>query len=78
RLHIFVDRSSVEVFGNDGQVVFTEQIFPADDSLGLELFVDGGQVQLNALDIYQLDPAAFFISGESQSQVTEPVATSES
>lgn len=62
RLHILVDRSSVEVFGNDGLVVFTERIFPAEDSVGLELFVDGKQVQLRALDIYRLEPAEFFIS----------------
>ena len=28
RLHIFVDRSSLEVFGNDGLVSFSERIFP--------------------------------------------------
>ena len=62
RLHILIDRSSVEVFGNDGLVVFTERIFPADESLGLELFVDGAQVHLNALDVWTLDPAGFTIS----------------
>jgi fructan beta-fructosidase len=72
RLHIFVDRSSVELFGNDGRVVFTEQIFPAAGSLGLELFVDGGQIQLNALDIYQLEPATFRISGPGQGATESP------
>jgi sucrose-6-phosphate hydrolase SacC (GH32 family) len=62
RLHILVDRSSVEVFGNDGRVVFTEQIFPAGDSLGLELFLDGRQVTLNTLDIWQLEPATFRVA----------------
>ena len=59
RLHILIDRASVEVFANDGLVVFSEQVFPSDDSNGLELFVDGEQVQLRALDIWQLAPAAF-------------------
>jgi fructan beta-fructosidase len=72
RLHIFIDRSSVELFGNDGQVVFTEQIFPAADSLGLELFVDGGQIQLNTLDIYQLEPASFRISGSGEGATESP------
>ena len=62
RLHILIDRSSVEVFGNDGRVVFTEQIFPAGDSLGLELFLDGQQVTLNTLDIWQLEPATFQVA----------------
>jgi len=59
RLHIFVDSSSVEVFANDGLVVFTECIFPAEQSQGLELFAVGGNVILTALDIYHLDPATF-------------------
>jgi len=52
----------VEVFGNDGRVVFTEQIFPGGDSLGLELFLDGQQVTLNTLDIWQLEPATFRVA----------------
>jgi sucrose-6-phosphate hydrolase SacC (GH32 family) len=58
-LHIFVDRSSVEVFGNDGRLVMTERIFPDPASLGLELFADGGEVALASLDVYQLTPSTF-------------------
>jgi fructan beta-fructosidase len=57
RLHIFVDRTSVEVFANDGLVVLTDLIFPAQGSLSLELFADGGEVPLNSLEIYQLRAA---------------------
>jgi fructan beta-fructosidase len=59
RLHIFVDRASVEVFGNDGLVTITDQIFPASDSLGVETFADSGQVLLKSLEIYKLEPAKF-------------------
>lgn len=59
RLHIFVDSSSVEVFANDGQVVFTECIFPAEGSQGLELYVEGGTVFLISLDVHQLNRAGF-------------------
>ncbi len=59
-LHIFVDSSSIEVFANDGLVVLTDLIFPSDHSQGLELFAEGGQIILNSLDIYQLDPATFY------------------
>ena len=62
RLHIFVDASSVEVFANDGLVVFSECIFPSEQSQGLELFAEGGEVMLNSLDVYQLNPAKFSIS----------------
>jgi fructan beta-fructosidase len=54
RLHIFVDYYSVEVFANDGQVTFSESIFPSTESLGIELFSQGGATQLVALDFYQL------------------------
>jgi fructan beta-fructosidase len=59
RLHIFVDRASVEVFGNDGLVTITDQIFPASNSLGVATFADGGQVLLKSLEIYKLEPAKF-------------------
>jgi fructan beta-fructosidase len=61
RLHIFVDRTSVEVFGNDGLVVFSENIFPSEQSQGLELFTEGGAVTLKSLDVYQLNPAGFLV-----------------
>ncbi len=59
RLHIFVDRSSVELFGNDGQVQFSERIFPARDSLGVVLYASGGPVRVNSLHIYRLEAATF-------------------
>lgn len=65
RLHIFVDRSSVEVFGSDGLVVFSDSIFPSEQSQGLELFSEGGPVTLNSLDVYQLNPARFLISKDT-------------
>jgi fructan beta-fructosidase len=43
RLHIFIDRSSVEVFGNDGETVISELIFPKRGSDQIELYSQGGQ-----------------------------------
>lgn len=59
RLHLFIDAASVEVFANEGLVVFSECIFPSEQSQGLELFVEGGDIRLNSLDVYQLNPAKF-------------------
>ena len=53
-LHIFVDWSSVEVFGGDGQTVITDQIFPMPSSDGLALFANGGNAKLVSLHIWQL------------------------
>jgi fructan beta-fructosidase len=55
KLRIFVDWSSVEMFGNDGEVVITDQIFPDPASKGLELYTIGGNVKLVSLLIFQLE-----------------------
>ncbi len=55
KLHIILDHSSVEIFANDGLVVMTEQVFPSDDATGLELFVDGGTVNIKQLTIHRLE-----------------------
>ena len=53
-LHILVDWSSVEVFADKGQTVITDQIFPAADSDGVQLFADGGNARVDSLDIRTL------------------------
>lgn len=52
KLHIFVDRSSVEVFANDGQQVLTTRIFPFPESSGLEIYSKEGDVNIKSLQIY--------------------------
>ncbi len=53
--HIFVDRSSIEVFANDGQIVFSEQIFPTSTDSMIEVFSEDGSIQLKALSIHTLE-----------------------
>jgi fructan beta-fructosidase len=57
KLHLFVDRSSVEVFGNEGETVLSELIFPRPESRGLEVFARGGEARLVKLDVWKLKPA---------------------
>lgn len=54
RLHILVDRSSVEVFANDGKVVMTDLIFPDLDSQDVEIFSENGTIKITSLVIYKL------------------------
>jgi len=55
RLHIFVDRSSVEVFGGNGRVVLTDTIYPAPGSTGLSLHSNsGGDATVHALEVFEL------------------------
>ncbi len=55
KMHIFVDRSSVEVFGNDGETVVTSLIFPDTATRDLEIYAIKGDIQLASLDIYHLE-----------------------
>ena len=54
KLHIFLDKSSVEVFGDNGRVTLTDRIFPFPDSNGISLFAKGGPAELISLDIWHL------------------------
>jgi fructan beta-fructosidase len=51
---VFLDRSSVEVFGNDGRAVLTDIILTSDDGLGMHLNADGGTAYLRSLRIWSL------------------------
>lgn len=57
RLHIVVDRCSVEVFGNGGRRVITDLIFPNPGSTGLALYSKGGDVTLRSMDLWNLKSA---------------------
>ncbi len=43
KLHIFVDKSIVEIFANNGELVFTSLIFPDERDTGIEFFSDGNE-----------------------------------
>lgn len=53
-LRVFVDRSSVEVFSDDGAVSLTSQIFPREDSDAISVFADGGVAKVESLDVWRL------------------------
>lgn len=55
KLHIFVDKSSVEVFVNDGQAVLSSRIYPADEAIDV-VFTSDGDAKLNYLNYYKLKP----------------------
>ena len=46
RLHVLLDRSSVEVFANDGQVCITDQLFPRAPYDQLAFYADGGSARI--------------------------------
>ena len=54
RLQILLDDSSVEVFGNDGEVVITDRIFPDPEQAAIQLYTREGSALLNSLQIWKL------------------------
>jgi fructan beta-fructosidase len=48
-LHVFVDKSSVEVFGNDGERVITALRFPTDDDVAVEALAKPVEFQAHRL-----------------------------
>jgi sucrose-6-phosphate hydrolase SacC (GH32 family) len=57
KIRILVDRTSVETFGNDGEVVIPACFLPQANDRSLELFATGGAAKVLSLDVYPLRPA---------------------
>jgi fructan beta-fructosidase len=57
KLRILVDRTSLEIFGNDGAVVISLCFLPPDDERGLELYAVGGTARIASLEVYELASA---------------------
>lgn len=53
KLQIFVDKSSVEVFANNGQAVLSSRIYPDKNSIGIK-FTSTGEAKIKYLDFYKL------------------------
>jgi fructan beta-fructosidase len=54
-LRVFVDRSSVEVFANNGERVLSERIYPPPGSDGIELYANGPGGKVASLTIWELN-----------------------
>jgi fructan beta-fructosidase len=54
KLEILLDRSSVEIFVNDGKVVMSSCFAPAENATGIYLFNIGGEILVEKLEIYPM------------------------
>lgn len=54
RLHILVDSCSVEVFGNHGETVITDLVFPSASSVQAEFFAVDGEMVVRSCDGYRM------------------------
>lgn len=57
KLQVLVDRCSVEIFANDGELVMSNLIFPDSTSNGLALISDNNQEFIDHFDLWHLKPA---------------------
>jgi fructan beta-fructosidase len=57
RLHILVDRGSLEIFANSGRVALSVGVIPPDDNRSIMLMARGGPVQVRTLDAHELKSA---------------------
>lgn len=54
KLHIFVDKSSIELFYNDGMEVFTSRIYSSDLAKEIEFFSTNGEVLIRSIEFFTL------------------------
>jgi len=54
KLEILLDRSSLEIFANDGKTVLSSCFTPNEDGEGIYLFNTGGELLVQKLEIYPL------------------------
>ena len=54
RLELLVDRTSIEIFGNDGRIYMPMGVILADNSKSLEIFTKGGNTKVKFLEVYEL------------------------
>ena len=53
-LHIFLDRSSIEIFINDGEYVLSNRVYPRSDSTGIVFVPQEGAFKIDSLKFYTL------------------------
>lgn len=54
RLHLFVDRSSIEAFGEDGKFVMTNLVFPSSPYNQMSFGTEGSGYTVSSFNVYKL------------------------
>lgn len=54
KLRVFIDKSSIEVFGNDGKFAVTDLVFPKNPYTTLSVSAEGGSAKVANLKVYPL------------------------
>ncbi|BBJ39465.1 hypothetical protein SSPO_021830 [Streptomyces antimycoticus] len=70
-LRLYVDSSSVEAFGADGQAAVTSLIFPAPEADGMAFYAKGGTAHIESLKVHRLD-STYRLVDEVKAPVAAP------
>lgn len=54
KLRLYVDKSSVEAFGDGGRFVMTNQVFPSEPYNHIEFYSKGGAYKVESFVVYRL------------------------
>jgi sucrose-6-phosphate hydrolase SacC (GH32 family) len=53
-LQVFLDKSVMEIFANDGYRAVAKVIYPEEKDVGIALFATGGKAHVKSLDVWQM------------------------
>ena len=53
-LRIFLDRSVMEVFAEEGRLAVTRVIYPDENASGIEVFAKGGSAEVTSVEIWPM------------------------
>jgi fructan beta-fructosidase len=54
QLEMLVDRTSIEIFGNQGRIYMPMGVIPPDDNKSLEIYARGGLARILSLEVYPM------------------------
>ena len=57
RLRLMVDRTSIDIFGNDGRLYMPMVVFAAEDNRSLATYAKGGSAKIISLEVHELESA---------------------
>jgi fructan beta-fructosidase len=57
RLRLLVDRTSIDIFGNDGRLYMSAGVIVPSENHSMEVFAKGGAAKINSLEVYELKSA---------------------
>jgi sucrose-6-phosphate hydrolase SacC (GH32 family) len=57
RLRLLVDRTSIDIFGDDGRLYMPMGVIVPADNFSLEVYAKGGSAKINSLEVHELKSA---------------------